>query len=635
MRGVASRGPHASDRWVSGRVGLGHHLLREVPEAEREAQPLTSPDGRFVIVFDGRIDNRDELFANLDRHLRPRLHCPDVEIVLAAHRCWGKDTPTRLLGDFAYAVWDTVEQSLVGVRDRLAGRPFFYVDRDEYFAFASRDEALLGLPGVTSAPNEDQVARQFLPTLNDYDQFTPWYADLSALKPGHGLLAQHVGPTVVSRYRTLSDAMALHFESDQEAIERFEAVLNTAIAARMRSFGPVGMLLSGGIDSASVISAARPLLQAAGRDPIRTYSAMADDETGCVESQAIRTLINAGVCTPTIVRTPSFDGGLSGEALARLVWGEAHPVDNSLSNHMSLFARAAADGCTSLLNGVGGDVTTDISGLYPAALLRQGAWRVAWTEAKAAAANNTYLRHLPAWRIFAQSLRAATPESAKARYRWLKARLPLHRQPPTDVLERIFSEDFIVRRDLRSRLRGQRRYPPLVTLYDPIEQQMKSLDWLAHGQSGYDQLAGRFGLTARDVWSDERLVRFYLGLPLSLRVGGGWTKSIVRASLRIRGQGEIANRTGKEHIGWTFSKRLLDDAYASLNGASASSTAMSGKTAGIDSAAATIFRRPLSGGRDSVAGATIDEFSLRATARWLERNQITPAVVEATIVASV
>ena len=618
MRGVASRGPHASDSWVSGRVGLGHHLLREVPESECEAQPLTSADGRHVIVFDGRIDNRDEIFANLDSHLRPRLDCPDVEIVLAAHRCWADDAPKRLLGDFAYAVWDTVEQLLVAVRDPLAGRPFYYVDREDFFAFASHDEALLSLPGISSAPNEDHIARLFLTTLNDYDQFAPWYADLRALNPGHRLRIGPLNRLVESRYRKLPDATPLHFKSDQDALDAFESVLSDAVAPRLRCCGPPAMLLSGGIDSASVITAARPLLINAGRDPIRTYSAMSDDETTCIESQAIRRLIESEPCTPSIVRTPSFEGGMSADALARLVWDEAHPVDNSLVIHMPLFKRAVADGCTSLLNGVGGDVTTSISGFYASELIRRGAWRAAWAEAKAAATNNTYLRHLSAKHIFMRSFVGAMPEIAKKGVRQTTAGLRTN-VVETDTLNAIFSPSFIVRRDLSSRLRSRTEGRPLVTMLDARQSEIRSLDWLAHGQASYDRLAGRFGLTSRDVWSDLRLVQFYRGLPLRLRAGGGWTKSHVRTYLRTHGLLTIANRTDRQHVGWQFSRRLTqsraDRGFANTIPSTWIQRIFSAEVHLTDSS--ETGRRRLS--VDHASENQYDEFALASTLQWLKR----------------
>ena len=557
MRGVASRGPHASDSWVSGRVGLGHHLLREVPEAEREAQPLASADGRFIIVFDGRIDNRDEIFANLDNHLRPRIDCSDVEIVLAAHQCWREDAPRRLLGDFAYAAWDTVEQLLVGVRDPLAGRPFYYVDRDEYFAFASHDEALLSLPGISSAPNQDHLASLFVPRLDDYDQFASWYANVNVLHPGYRLRFKHGRSVAKFGHGTISCMEPFPFSSNGEAVEAFESVLRVAVSARLRTYGPAAMLLSGGIDSASVITAARSLISAAKQEPIRTYSALSDDEATCVESQAIRVLIESGPCSPTIVRTPSFHGGLSPDVMAKLVWDQADPISNSLIMHMPLFTRASADGCTSVLNGTGGDLVTAVPGYYASRMIREGRWRDAWRESQAIAANNTYLRHMSPQEIFLRGMLASMPDSVKVRVRQAIAALRIRAKSDIRFASKIFSANFLAKTNLPSRLRASKHAEPRITMFDAALGQDKSIDWLAHGQKGYDRVAGRFGLTSRDVWSDLRLVQFYFRLPVALRTDGGWTKSLVRRYLRLHGLPTIANRSDKQHIGWTFSDRLL------------------------------------------------------------------------------
>ena len=485
--------------------------------------------------------------------------CPDVEIVLAAHRCFGEDAPKLLLGDFAYAVWDTVEQVLIAVRDRLAGRPFYYVDRDEYFAFASHDEALLSMPGVLFVPNYDHVASLFVPCLRDYDQFASWYANVAVLHPGSRLRFNRGVSVAELGERTVSSAEPFTFSSHAEAIEAFESVLRLAVSARLRTYGPPAMLLSGGIDSASVITAARSLLTPAQREPIRTYSALSDDESTCVESRAIRSLIESGSCAPTVVHTPSFDGGLSSDELAKLVWGQADPISNSLILHMPLFARARADGCTSVVNGTGGDLVTAVAGYYPGRLIRSGRWHDAWRESKAIAANNTYLHHQRPSEIFLRSMLASMPESAKERVRQAMAGLPAGTNPDVRLARQIFSPSFLAQTNLLPRLRVSEQTEPRITLFDAGVRQHTVMDWLAHGQIGYDRLAGRFGLASRDVWSDLRLATFYLRLPITLRTSGGWTKSLVREYLRARGLPAIADRKDKQHVGWKFSNRLVNE----------------------------------------------------------------------------
>ena len=553
MQGIASRGPHASNAWTRGPVAMGHCLLREVPESASESQPLHSGEGRFTIVFDGRIDNREEVFAALPPAVRPSRVCPDVALVLAAYQCWGADAPARLLGDFAYAVWDALEQTLFCARDPLGGRPLYFVDRPGFFAFASSDEALLGLPGITRAPHEDRLATLFGAELEDFDPFGSWYANVSVLHPGHRLRLHGAAAAREERYWTFAHDEAPHrFRSVEEAVEAFEAVLAAAVASRLRVWGPGAMLMSGGIDSASVVSAARTVLGAGAWPAIRTYSAIAGDDPGCLETRAIQSLVAAGPCDPRFVSAPSFEGGPDVDKLAQMIWGDAHPVDNSLVMVQALLARAAGEGVTSLLNGAGGDITTDIPTFYPGIHISRLQWARAWSESRHAARNNVYLQHLSAPAIFARSAAGALPAAFKTPLRrWLPGQTD--RQTALALLD----PDFVRRRGIDDRLRAGRHHPPLHQAYDVALGAPRSIDWLAHGQIGYDRVGGRYGIALRDVWSDLRLVRFFLRLPIELRAREGWTKYLVRQYLATRTSPEVHQRRDKPHVGWHFWSRLM------------------------------------------------------------------------------
>ena len=512
-----------------------------------------SGEGRFTIVFDGRIDNREEVFAALHPRYRPPKACPDVELVLAAYRCWSDESPARLLGDFAFAVWDAQEQTLFCARDPLGGRPFYFVDRPGFFAFASSDDALTGLPGVTRAPHEDHLANLFGADLEDFDPFGSWYANVSVLHPGHRLWMRPKGTATESRYWTFPDDTCAHrFRSVEEAVEAFEAVLSAAVASRLRVNGQPAMLLSGGIDSASVVSAARALIGTSYLAPIRTYSAVAGDDPECLETRAIHSLVAAGPCEPRLVSAPSFEGGLDVAALAQMIWGGAHPIDNSLVMVQALLARAAGEGVTSLLNGAGGDITTDIPTFYPGIHLRRLQWARAWSESRHAARNNVYLQHLSAPAIYARSAAGALPAAFKTPLRrWLPGQTD--RQTALALLD----PDFVRRRGIDDRLRAGRRHPPLHQAYDVALGAHRSIDWLAHGQIGYDRVGGRYGIALRDVWSDLRLVRFFMRLPLELRAREGWTKYLVRQYLATRTSPVVHQRRDKAHVGWRVSSRLM------------------------------------------------------------------------------
>ena len=123
---AAYRGPDGLNSWIDGPVALGHAMLRTTPEAMGESQPLVDEQAGLALTMDGRVDNRDELKDLLERQgLRP-VGNTDAEIVLRAYQCWGEESPAKILGDFAFALWDGRKRQLFCARDFASVQPFFY-----------------------------------------------------------------------------------------------------------------------------------------------------------------------------------------------------------------------------------------------------------------------------------------------------------------------------------------------------------------------------------------------------------------------------------------------------------------------------------------------------------------------------
>ena len=114
---IAHRGPDGSGVWLDGSVGIAHRMLWTTPESLHEKLPLVNKTGELAITADARIDNRDELFASLNFNGRPRETIADSELILAAYEKWGESCPERLLGDFAFAIWNGRKKKLFCARD--------------------------------------------------------------------------------------------------------------------------------------------------------------------------------------------------------------------------------------------------------------------------------------------------------------------------------------------------------------------------------------------------------------------------------------------------------------------------------------------------------------------------------------
>ena len=154
---LAHRGPDGEGQWIEGPVGLACQLMRVTPESLHETQPLVHPSGA-VIVFDGRLDNREELLGLLKGAWGAETASPDPALVLAAYVAFGEGLAERLNGDFALAIYDPPRHRLLLARDAIGIRPLYYCRTGDTFLFASEIKAILAHPGVSPQPNDDVIA---------------------------------------------------------------------------------------------------------------------------------------------------------------------------------------------------------------------------------------------------------------------------------------------------------------------------------------------------------------------------------------------------------------------------------------------------------------------------------------------
>jgi asparagine synthase (glutamine-hydrolysing) len=253
---LAYRGPDAQEIVINSQVGFGHTMLRTTDEAMNERQPC-SLDGRVWITADARIDGR----ADLIRELRARgrdcqLNVPDVELILHAYHIWDEECVSHLLGDFAFAIWDERQQKLFCARDHFGIKPFFYSCGDNHFVFSNTLNCIRLHPAITDELNEQAIG-DFLLFDSNRDPATTAFAGIRRLPPAHCLVWSE-GRLSLHRYWTLPDGDLIKYRRERDYIEHFLELLRTAVADRLRTEN-VGILMSGGLDSASVAAIAREL----------------------------------------------------------------------------------------------------------------------------------------------------------------------------------------------------------------------------------------------------------------------------------------------------------------------------------------------------------------------------------------
>ncbi len=273
---LAHRGPDDAGQWVDARAGvaLGFRRLAIVDLSPNGHQPMRSASGRYTVVFNGEVYNHRALRAELEgAGTAFRGHC-DAEVIAAAFERWGIEASVRrFVGMFAIAAWDAGRRELTVVRDRLGIKPLFVYAEPGYVSFGSELRALRAGPRFEDALDPASVAA-YLRYL-----YVPAPATIHArvrkLLPGH-LLTIHdpARPVPPSRPYWALDEVALAGAaaplelSDAEAVARFEDLLTDAVRLRMEADVPLGALLSGGVDSATVVA----VMQAASRAPVRTFT---------------------------------------------------------------------------------------------------------------------------------------------------------------------------------------------------------------------------------------------------------------------------------------------------------------------------------------------------------------------------
>lgn len=252
-------GPDSGDQWSAGDIALGRRLMRLLPEDAFDRQPLVGGNGRFVLVADLRLDNRDDLVRELEIPGPTASRSSDSAILMAAVERWQEDSVDRIVGDYAFALWDASRRRLMLARDPLGGRPLCYHRGTDFFAFASMPKGLHALPEVPYAPDEQRIA-EFLILIPDMGPRT-FFEGIERVEPGHVVIVTSGGLTRRKFWNPRRPAIS---RRPDEYIERGRELLDEAVRCRLRGAKDVAATLSGGLDSSAVVATAARLLAPTG-----------------------------------------------------------------------------------------------------------------------------------------------------------------------------------------------------------------------------------------------------------------------------------------------------------------------------------------------------------------------------------
>jgi asparagine synthase (glutamine-hydrolysing) len=254
---AAHRSPDGRSFWRDGKVGLGHLALHLAPESSAESQPLVQ-DG-LALVADARIDNRSELIPLLRGKRELRTESPsDAEVILAAYRSWGTECAVHLEGDYSFGIWDSSEERLFGARDPMGMRPLYYREEPGRFLFASEAKQILALPDVSRRVREPALLAHIAGPYGRPEW--SFFRGIKQLAPGCALTATRAGARVRQFWEVDPEAR-IRYRRDADYWEHFRDLFRMAVSCRLRTRRPVGLMLSGGVDSGSIASMVGWLLE--------------------------------------------------------------------------------------------------------------------------------------------------------------------------------------------------------------------------------------------------------------------------------------------------------------------------------------------------------------------------------------
>ncbi|MCK5480210.1 MAG: N-acetylglutaminylglutamine amidotransferase, partial [Gammaproteobacteria bacterium] len=271
---LARRGPDASGHYFSGQLALGHRRLSVIDLSERSNQPMVDETLGLVLVFNGTIYNYPELREGLRAKGYKFFSDGDSEVILKAYAEWGEDCPTHLHGIFAFAIWDTARQKLFLARDRFGIKPLYYSLSPGGMRFASTSQALLAAGDVNTSIDPVALHHHF-----SLHAVVPaprtLLRGLRKLRPAHSMTVSAIGRNRVQRYWQLDLSRQYPAMSEWEWIEATHEALRKAVERRRAIADvPVGILLSGGLDSSLLVA----MLAEVGGGDLLTFSVGFEDE---------------------------------------------------------------------------------------------------------------------------------------------------------------------------------------------------------------------------------------------------------------------------------------------------------------------------------------------------------------------
>jgi len=340
---IVHRGPDDGGLLVEGPVGLGVRRLKILDLSPTGHMPMTNEDGTIQIVYNGEVYNFKELRSELAAKGHVFRSTGDTEVVVHGYEEWGPDVLTRLNGLFAFALWDSRRRRVLVARDHLGIKPLYYHRTPQRIVFASEIKALLRIEDVPRSPNPDAFYEYL--TFRYVAGEATLFKDIRSLLPGHRLIIED-GRVRDEAYWDIDPEWQTDGEDERRVLDRLSELVSHSVETQLVSDVPLGVQLSGGVDSSLVTA-----LAADHREQLGTYTITVDDPA--LDEWPYARLVAERYGT-NVHRFP-LTASTFVDRLPLLVWHMDEPLNHPNSVGIYELAKGAKETVTVLVSGEGGD----------------------------------------------------------------------------------------------------------------------------------------------------------------------------------------------------------------------------------------------------------------------------------------
>ena len=343
---IVHRGPDDEGFFFDGNVGLAMRRL-SIIDVKTGHQPIANEDENLWIVYNGELYNHQELRKDLESRGHRYRTKSDTETIIHLYEEYGRDCVKHLRGMFAFAIWDRRRRHLFIARDRLGIKPLYYHFDGQTLLFGSEIKTILAFPGVRAEFNRATLAEYL--AFGYIPEPETMYAGINKLLPGHAMEIGEGGSPRISSYWDLQVKADSPARPRSYYVERYRDLLESCVSSHLMSDVPLGVFLSGGLDSSAVAALTTKIR----KEPIETFAVGYGEEkfSELPFARQVARHIGSKHHEVRLSRDEFF------EALPRLIWHEDEPIVWPSSVSLYFVARLARERVTVVLTGEGSDET--------------------------------------------------------------------------------------------------------------------------------------------------------------------------------------------------------------------------------------------------------------------------------------